>query len=188
MGRAALFLPVVLGLGSAPALALEIGVEGGVVGTLQSKEPGVDSGPNPESSPLVGVVVEHSFRESAVSLDLWGDLQYPLPISTEYLDLSDYLPVDLGLRIGLVVDRLEPYLGVLGQVAFAARPAGGANDLNPAIVGVGGDLGMDVAFWVLRAGLEARFVEVVTPIHSGPFSEEQVSEFQALLSLRAIVF
>jgi hypothetical protein len=47
---------------------------------------------------------------------------------------------------------------------------------------------MDIAFWALRAGLEVRAIQLVTPIHSG-FDPDSGSldEVQALLSVRVVV-
>jgi len=186
--RAGLALLAVLGPLPVSASALELGVEAGPTVRVQwGKSSNFEFGPDPDTSALLGILIEHSFRWSALSLDVWGDLQYPLPLSAGSGVVSDYLPVDLGLRVGWVPDPFELYLGILGQLAFAANPAG-ATDLNAAALGIGGDLGVDIAFWVLRAGLEARAVQLLTPLSPRSVESGSIDEIQALFSVRAVLF
>ena len=98
---------------------------------------------------------------------------------------SKYIPIDLGLRLGLAIGPIQPYVGVLGQAAILTDSAGALNLNNP-LWGLGGDLGLDIAVLIFRFGVELRGIETVSSIASDPVAGNQGSafEFEALASVR----
>jgi hypothetical protein len=152
------------------------------------------SGYDEASGSFIGLIVEQQFRLSYFRFDLWGDVQTQIPISYIGVNNADYVPIDLGLRAGPALGRFEPYLGLLGQAAIRTTTPG--PNLNAAVLGMGGDLGMDVAIWELRAGIEARGLSTLTSFGtdaptnrqgvSAP-NREQAWELSALLSVRYVI-
>jgi hypothetical protein len=121
-------------------------------------------------------------------LDLWADVQTPIQLQTAVLatgggqSAPKYIPIDLGLRLGLNIGLLQPYVGILGQAAIVTDGAGNPSLNNP-LWGLGGDLGLDIAVFILRFGIELRGVETLTPIQSDP-DQGGAFEFEALASVR----
>jgi hypothetical protein len=134
-----------------------------------------------------GVVVEQRFNVPGVLLESWEDLQTPLWIQTGSPDqTAGYLPLDAGLRLGLAPGALQYYFGIVLQGLFLIdRPIQGAA-LKDAALGLGGELGIDLAVFFVRLGLEARLSEVLTglsPSGSNP-NPGSVVIFQGIFSLR----
>jgi hypothetical protein len=187
---------VLLALAS-PAQALEAGVEAGLVGTLASNVPLYDaSGYDVAGGGFVGLIVEQQFRLSYFHIDLWGDVQTPLPIAPLGGTTANYVPIDLGVRGGPALGPCEPYLGLLGQTAILSSTPLYAPNLNAAVFGLGADLGLDVAIWELRFGIEARAVYTMTALATDVPTErqgvsapdrEQAWEVSALLSVRYVI-
>jgi hypothetical protein len=188
---------------TASARALELGVELGLAATqashvpssinqqLGSGAPSPDDGPQLATGVIGGLVVEQSLRFDPFRLDLWGDLEFPVRVPDSSVQNVPFLAIDLGVRGGLALGPFEPYVGVLGQTGFLVGPLGDAvyyPYLHPVLAGLGADLGLDMAVWVMRVGVELRFVGVVSAIQETRPSEEQADELSALLSVRFVIF
>jgi hypothetical protein len=134
-----------------------------------------------------GLLFEQRFELRGAFVETWQDIQTPLQIETGGSSAAGYLPLNAGLRLGLAPGALQYYFGVLLQGLFlTSRPASGAGQLKGAAMGLGADLGIDLAILFLRAGLEARFTQVLTglsPDNTQP-APGAVLLFQGLLSLR----
>lgn len=183
----AFVLPAALAFLPARALAFGFGIEGG--GTY-TKTSGLGT-PNDIWTPNGGIIIENNFPIAVVFLDLWADIQTPIQLQTGFqlqtggASAPKYIPIDLGLRFGLNIGLLQPYIGVLGQAAILTDGQGVPNLNNP-VWGLGGDLGLDIAVFILRFGIELRAVETVSSIVSDPVAGDQGSafEFEALASVR----
>jgi len=161
------------------ALAFGFGVEGG--GTF-TKTSGLGASPDNIWTPNGGIIIENNFPIAVLFLDLWADVQTPIELQTGGAAAAKYIPIDLGLRLGLNIGLLQPYVGVLGQAGIVTDGAGTPN-LNSPLWGLGGDLGLDIAVSILRFGVELRGVETLTPIVSDP-NAGSAFEFEALASVR----
>jgi len=152
----ALFLP-------ARAFAFGIGIEGGVTGTYAN---GLSSGSNAAGGATLGLIVEDEFDLPLIFLDVWADGQLnTLRFQTGGVSPAEYLPFDLGLRVGLGFALLHPYVGLFGQMAFPTSDGGGPSLSSP-LFGVGGDLGLDIAVFIFRFGVELRGVDILSSIPS----------------------
>ncbi len=145
---------VTLLLAPAPALAMEwgLGLEG--AGTLGISK-NLPSSSSMATSGGAGLILEERFSIALVDLSVWEDVQMPYTLNvaqsaTGSVTSAQYIPVDLGLRLGLGFPVLHPYLGVLGNYSV------GDSSAATSFWGVGGDLGLDVAVLFLRFGLELR--------------------------------
>jgi hypothetical protein len=183
---ASLVITAALALLPAQAFAIGFGIEGG--GTY-TKTSGLGS-PNDIWTLNGGIIIENSFPIAVLFLDLWADVQTPIQLQTGSVLQSGgaapkYVPIDLGLRIGLNLGLLQPYIGVLGQAGILTDSAG-APDLNSPLWGLGGDIGLDIAIAILRLGIELRGVQTLTAIASDPAGGDEGSafEFEALASVR----
>jgi len=169
-------------------LAFGFGVEGG--GTF-TKTSGLGASPDNVWTPNGGIIIENIFPVTVLFLDLWADVQTPIQLQTGFQLQSGgqasakYVPIDLGLRLGLNIGLLQPYVGVLGQAGIVTDGAGTPN-LNSPLWGLGGDIGLDIAVFILRFGIELRGVETLTAIESDPVNGNIGSafEFEALASVR----
>ncbi len=171
-----------------PALGIGFGIEGGGSYTKTSGLGYL----NDIWTPTGGIIVEDEFPISVLCLDLWADVQTPTQLQTAYqtsgtgnfTPVLKYIPIDLGLRLGLNIGLLQPYIGVLGQVGFLTD-SDGSEDINSPLWGLGGDLGLDLAVAMLRLGIELRGVETLTAIATDPaVSYGSAIEFEALASVR----
>jgi len=181
----ALLIPSGGMLAPSRALAFGFGVEGGGTLTLAS---GTNSFATLKSdlwSANGGIIIEHNFPIAALFLDPWADVQTPITLNAG-VNASQYVPIDLGLRLGLNLGLLQPYLGVLGQVSLIAPRSGPLDGRNSPLWGLGGDLGLDIAVAILRFGIELRGVETLTPIETDPVLGNigSVFEIEALASVR----
>lgn len=160
-------LPVLAtALWSAPATAIGVGIEGGATYT-QTIHMG---SPNSAWTANGGVILDTLFPLSAVFLDLWADVQTPIELQTSAsasYAVPSYVPIDLGLRVGLSLGLLRPYAGILGQAAILIDGGGYPNFVNP-VLGLGADLGLDFAITILRLGVELRAVGTVSSVWQGP--------------------
>jgi hypothetical protein len=182
------FLPlaaVLAFLWPAHALAIGFGIEGGGAFTQASGLP--DGAATSAWTPTGGIIVENTFDIAVIFLDLWADVQTPLQLQTGGDVAAKYVPIDLGLRVGLAIGPIQPYVGILGQLAINTD-SGDGPALNSPIWGLGGDLGLDIALFVFRFGVELRAVETLTQIvaDSGgaEVNEGNAFEFEALASVR----
>jgi len=180
----ALVLPAAIALMPTRALAFGFGIEGGGTYTQTS---GLNASPSNIWTLNGGIIIENNFPIAVLFLDLWADVQTPIQLqATPNMGTGQpspkYIPIDLGLRLGLDIGLLQPYVGVLGQAAIVTDGSGVLN-LNSPLWGLGGDLGLDIAVVFLRFGIELRAVETLTAIESEP-SEGSAFEFEALASVR----
>ncbi len=184
----ALVIPAAVALFPTRALAFGFGVEGGATFTKTS---GLDASPDSTWTPNGGIIIENTFPIAVLFLDLWADVQTPIQLQTGFQLASGgeaapkYIPIDLGLRLGLNIGLLQPYIGILGQAGIVTDGQGTPN-LNSPLWGLGGDLGLDIAVFILRFGIELRGVDVLTAVESDPVAGNLGSafEFEALGSVR----
>jgi hypothetical protein len=155
---------------SNPAVAIGFGIEGGGTFTQTSGLPN----PNGYGVGNAGFIVENNFPVGALFLDLWADIQTPFLLHSGLTggDLLGeatpwYVPIDLGLRLGLNFGLPRPYIGILGQTAILVFDQHLSGLSNP-LWGLGGDLGLDLAVGIFRLGIEFRGVETLTGIESEP--------------------
>ena len=174
----ALVLPAAAVVVPSQARAIGFGIEGG--GTF-TKSSGTGASPDEVWTANGGIIVENVFPIAVLFLDLWADVQTPLEIETGGAAASKYVPIDLGLRLGLAIGPIQPYVGVLGQAAILTDSAG-ALSLNNPLWGLGGDLGLDIAVLIFRFGVELRGIETVSAVASGNVGS--AFEFEALASAR----
>jgi hypothetical protein len=181
----AFVLPAAVALLPTRAYAFGFGIEGGGTFTQTS---GLGASPDNIWTPNGGIIIENNFPIAILFLDLWADVQTPIQLQTAVLatgggqSAPKYIPIDLGLRLGLNIGLLQPYVGILGQAAIVTDGAGNPSLNNP-LWGLGGDLGLDIAVFILRFGIELRGVETLTPIQSDP-DQGGAFEFEALASVR----
>ncbi len=156
-------LPAVAILCASSAQAIGVGLEGGATATFSSFASGY-SGPSTAGGATAGLIVDEEYTFLLLFMDFWADVQTPtLRFQTGGVDSAQYLPVDLGVRAGLNFAVLHPYVGLLGQMAVEINDGGGPSPTSP-LFGVGADVGLDVAVWVFRFGVELRGVDVLSPI------------------------
>jgi hypothetical protein len=133
------------------ARAMGIGVE------IGGTDAHAANGPGDQSSFALGLILENTFNFSLVDLTLWADVQtlQKVPLNDPSVgNATSYIPVDLGLRLGLALP-IEPYIGVLIGGMFHS----GSDPVVPvpsSIFTLGGDLGADLVLGPIRAGLELR--------------------------------
>jgi hypothetical protein len=173
-----------------PARAIEVGLELVATGTLASQVPGEETtfdGYSDSGGFGVGLMVLHRFQLlPALSVDPWVDVQTPISIDAGGGTKSSFVPFDLGLRTGLTLGSWEPFVGVVGQLAFMTQAP---VSLNPVIGGLGPNIGLDVAVWLLRVGVDLRAIYTLTPFQSTPtpgFSEH-AWELTAILAGRLVL-
>jgi hypothetical protein len=167
------------------ALAFGFGVEGGGTLTLASGTNSFGGLKSDLWSANGGIIIENNFPIADLFLNPWADVQTPVALNAGET-VTQYVPIDLGLRLGLNLGLLRPYLGVLGQVSLIAPRSGPLDGRNSPLWGFGGDLGLDIAVAILRFGIELRGVETLTPIETDPVlgSFGSVFEIEALASVR----
>ncbi len=161
---------------SAPALALDlgVGVEGGVAGTFVNTGGSFIQGSlgsehlasnSSAGGYALGLMAEERFDLVAVNLALWEDVLFSgIPFQTGGAATSTYMPVDVGLRLGLGSPLFQPYVGALVNDSFLTQKAAASNDLNASFFGAGGDLGCDFVIAFLRIGAEFRAWWTLTSI------------------------
>jgi hypothetical protein len=166
---------------SSQAMAFGVGIEGG--GTVSY----ANGLPNGSSSfaggAALGIIVEEEFDLPLIFLDVWADGQVPTLRLQTGVNQATYLPFDLGLRVGLALAVLHPYVGLFGQMAIPNDDGGGPS-LNSPLFGLGGDLGLDIALFIFRFGIEVRGVDMVSTIPSEGSVPNGAWELQGLASVR----
>jgi len=145
------------------ALAMGVGVEVG--GTVAH----ANSGPSDQDSFALGVIIDNTFNVTLVDFTLWLDVQtlQKVPVlNVGGENATSYIPVDLGLRLGLALP-IEPYVGVVigGMFHSGDQPTTRVPD---AIFTVGGDLGADLVLGPIRLGLELRGVTLTGATEAFP--------------------
>jgi hypothetical protein len=193
LGASGLLIALALGSASARAVELSVGVLSGGTSTRVSNWVGDTSGGESISRSAgtfsFGLIVEQRFRVPGVLLEIFEDVQ-PTPVMIQTgspTNTAGYLPVDLGVRLGLATSAVQPYLGAIFQGLFLTGHPGAGAPLKQAAFAVGGSLGVDLAVFFVRLGLEARLTETVTglsPSGNDP-NPGNASVFQLLLSLRS---
>lgn len=169
------------------ATAFELGLESGLGGTVATNVPQVDYGSSsPSGGSSVGLFVEQSVHPSRASIDFWADLQTPLSIAVWAGNSAGYLPIDLGVRAGPVLKDVEPYGGAFAELLLRVQTPELSQPLNAAVLGAGGDVGVDFAVFSFRVGLEARVARLLTPLSTT--GSEGVWQFLGLLSFRYAAF
>jgi hypothetical protein len=179
--------------GSASAFELGVGLEFAGTGTHVGN--GLEGSAKGWGGVGGGVILEQRFDLPGVLLEAWEDVQTPLQVQTGSADqTAGYLPFDAGFRLGLAPGALQYYFGIVLQGLFlTSRPTQGAA-LKDAALALGGDLGLDLAVFFVRIGLEGRLTEVLTGLTPSCTGSTQsctrpdpggVVVFQGLLSLRA---
>jgi len=190
----ALALPAAVALLPAKAMAFGIGVEGGGTFTQSS---GLGANANSVWIANGGIIIENNFPIAILFLDLWADVQTPIALQTGFSlstgggATAKYVPIDLGLRLGLNIGLLQPYVGVLGQAGILTE-SGGTPNMNSPLWWLGGDIGLDLAFFIFRVGIELRALETISSIVSNPpvvagvegTNDGSAFQFEALASLR----
>jgi len=180
-------------LWSSPARALGFGIEGLATFTATT---GVNASPSTAWTGNGGILIENVFPIGHLFLDPWADVQTPMNLQTQFgtTIASGYVPIDLGLRVGLNSGLFQPYLGLLGQAAILTD-ANGEVFLNNPVWSIGGDLGLDLAVSMFRIGIEVRGIgsvssvatPLVAPSGSDSFRPQNAGsayEFEALASVR----
>jgi len=172
-------LPLVLSalvlLASRPALALGVGVELGVTG-VQSN--GV--GESALWGPTGGIVIDQRVPLLPIFLDPWLDVQAPLQLD-DAAPSSLFLAIDLGLKLGITLGPVEPYLGALGQLVVLMNPGEEENGREE-FGGFGGNVGVDFVLSSFRVGVEAR--GVFFPVIYQGDNGVSTTELQLLASAR----
>ena len=170
-----------------PARAFDFGVglEGGGSGTFVRGLPGgvLGSGVTSAGNYGLGLILEQRFDLVVVNLDLWEDVLSGVPFQTGGSYASDFVPVDVGLRLALD-GLLQPYIGVLVNDSVLTQKATGGSDLNSNVFGLGGDLGLDLKIAIVRIGAEFRAYWTLTPIASNGEAPPGGLALQGLLSAR----
>jgi hypothetical protein len=180
---------------SARAVELSVGLFGGGTSTRVSNwvgdTPAGDSISRSTGTFSFGFILEQRFNVPGLLLEICEDFQ-PTPVMIQTgspTNTAGYLPVDLGVRLGLGTSAFQPYLGALVQGLFLTGHPGAGAPLKQAALGVGGSLGLDLAILFVRLGLEARLTETVTglsPSGSEP-NPGNASIFQLLFSVRSAI-
>jgi hypothetical protein len=173
---AALLLAALFPALPARAVTLGVGLEGG--GTLSYL---TSTRALPD---VVGLILTQRFELAPVDLTLWEDANALVVYDGGWA----FIPVDVGLRVGLAGPVFRPYAGLLvndsvslGSKAADCGCSGVAVDNVP---GLGGDVGFDLAVTFLRFGLELRGYEtLISPVSDSKYGDGFV--LQALLSVRA---
>jgi hypothetical protein len=169
-------LAVLLTPRPALAVAFGFGLEGGFSETHLT---------NFQSLPEFGLILEQRFELPVIELTLWEDVE---PI--EVFDGGwAFLPIALGLRAGLGGGLFKPYAGILANdnLNIGKDPGCGCGQAAGEVVGLGGDLGVDVPVAFLRFGLELRGYGTLSPPVSGIKGAGEGVVLQALLSVRAFI-
>jgi hypothetical protein len=114
--------------------------------------------PGDQSSFALGLIIDNSFNVTLIDLTLWADVQtlQKIPILDPAVgNATSYIPVDLGLRVGLALP-VEPYVGILIGGMFHSGSQPTVLLAPDAIFTIGGDLGADLVVGPVRLGLELR--------------------------------
>jgi hypothetical protein len=162
---------------SALAFSFGVGIEGG--GTFSYLT-------SARALPDVGLILTQRFDLGPVDLTLWEDVNALVIYDGGW----DFIPVDVGLRLGLPGPFFRPYIGLLvndsiapGPTTTACGPTCSGTSVSN-VPGLGGDLGFDLAVAFLRFGLELRAYEtLISPVSGTPSGD--AFALQALLSVRA---
>ncbi len=163
--------------GSALAFSFGIGIEGG--GTFSYLT-------STRALPDLGLILTQRFDVGPVDLTLWEDVNALVVYDSGW----DFIPVDVGLRLGLHGPVFRPYIGLLVNDSIAPGPTttacgplcSGTSVSN--VPGLGGDLGFDLAVAFLRFGLELRAYEtLISPVSGTPSGD--AFALQTFLSARA---
>ncbi len=173
-----------LALGAPPAAAamdLGVGLEGAATATGVRGLGVTDSS---AGNLGVGLMVEERFDLTLAELELWEDVQTPIPLQTGGSFAAAYVPAELGLRIGLGVGPLRPFVGILvNDLVLNARPPDGPAP-SPMIFGAGGELGADIVILFLRIGLDFRGFETLSNPVQGSSAPYGGFGVQALVNAR----
>jgi hypothetical protein len=169
----ALVLVAIL-LTSRAALALGVGVELGATGVQPIGRPGEGA----LWGPTGGIVLDQRVPLLSIFLDPWLDVQAPLQLET---GLS-FLAIDLGLKLGIALAPVEPYIGALGQLNVLMNQGEDPDGREDVVGGFGGDVGVDFVLSSIRFGVEARgiFFPVIYQGDDGV----PAAEFQLLATAR----
>jgi hypothetical protein len=186
--KALIFGLLVVCLSPERAQAFELGVGILFGGTYSWVSNNVETGSQSAGVGSFGILLEQRFDVPGVLLEVLEDVQFiPLLVQTGSPEhTAGYLPVDVGMRLGLARWALQPYVGVLAQGLFLTGDPGGTPKLKQAAFGVGGELGLDLAVFFMRLGLEGRLTETVTDLAPSGSTPDpgNVAVFQLLGSLR----
>src|ERR1700722_3648825 len=106
----ALILPAAAVVVPSQARAIGFGIEGGGTYTKSSGISG--TGSDDVWTVNGGIIVENVFPIAVLFLGLWADVQTPLELQTGGAAPSKYVPTHLGLRLGLAIGPIQPYVGV----------------------------------------------------------------------------
>jgi len=122
-----------------------------------------NNGPSDQSSFALGLIIDNTFSVTLIDFTLWADIQTPLKVPVDVGSLpgsaTTYIPLDLGLRVGLALP-VEPYVGLLIGGLFHSGSDPSGSDVGAVVPGSifmrGGDLGADLVLGPVRVGLELR--------------------------------
>jgi hypothetical protein len=167
-------------LAASPAVAVEFGVglEGG--GTLTFSGNVSHGAAASTTSAGLGLVLEERFRlPAALELTIWEDAQLPFSFTDASQTTTNpslagppyfietvtagYVPMAAGLRLGLRLPLVQPYVGILlnDDILTSSATYAVCN-----FVGLGGDLGLDFAVLFFRFGLDLRAFSSVTNVNT----------------------
>ena len=190
-------LSLLIGLGvtavspAARGFELGVGLEGGGGASIAGNPALRLDGTRPAvaGSATVGLLLEQRFTLRPILFEIWEDAETPFTLQTGQTTPAGYVPLDVGVRTGLVFGAFEPYLGPVFQVAFLTTVPAQPPALSSSLFGIGGDLGLDVRWNFFRFGVELRAVEVVGGIvavqnPSGRDNPSAALELQGLASAR----
>ncbi len=158
------------------AWALGVGVEAGAVAVEPSA-----GGESAVWGLTGGIVVDQRIQLWPIFLDPWLDLQLPLPID---LQSGHYLAIDLGLRLGIALGPVEPWIGGLGQLNLLLNQAESEDGRGDFAGGFGGNVGVDFILSSVRLGIEGRAVYLPV-IWQGDFGQA-ATELQLLATARYV--
>jgi hypothetical protein len=174
------FLACLLTAGHASAFELGVGLELG--GTLTSVSNDVLTGSTTAGAFSFGLLLEQRFDLPQALIEIWEDVQ-PTSLQVESGVAGQnaaYLPIDVGLRLGLATSAIQPYVGVLAQwLILTSKPSQAA--LNNDALGIGGELGVDFALFFIRIGLDTRLTETVTGLAKKAYGAPPVDPGNALV-------
>ncbi|MHB1846511.1 MAG: hypothetical protein ACYCWW_16945 [Deltaproteobacteria bacterium] len=179
--RIALFLSALFATPAARAMDVGLGLEGAATATGVR---GLSPGDSAAGNLGVGLQLEERYPLTLVELELWEDIQTPIALQTGGSYAAGYYPAELGLRLGLGIGPLRPYVGILvNDLILSDRPSDGPTP-NPMIFGAGGELGADIVILFLRVGLDFRGFETLTNPVQGSAPPYGGFAVQALLNAR----
>jgi hypothetical protein len=182
----ALILAILVMPSSPAALAWEVGVEAGAIGTSSQYTYGASTA----GDATFGIILNQPFHLTPLLvLGPWEDFQTPFLVQASGAQrTASYWAVDVGLRFGFDLSPFLVYSGVIGQLLIlnSTPDCGECHPvLNDTGWAIGGDLGLDLAISFLRVGLELRYLKTFTPL-SQPSNAPpgSVGELQGLGSVR----